>query len=83
MFDDGAVPPLSPHAPQDWPAILTTTQVALLLVVNDQTIRTMIERGELPAARVGKQWRIAAEDVWPFVPPGIRATWPQGRWRTQ
>ncbi len=75
--------PLSPHDPQDWPAILTTTQVARLLVVNDQTIRTMINRGELPASRVGKVWRIAAEDVWPFVPPGIRATWPAGPWSSR
>jgi excisionase family DNA binding protein len=73
---------LSPHDPQDWPAILTTTQVARLLVVNGQTIRTMIDRGELPAVRVGKLWRIAAEDVWPFVPPGIRATWTDGPWRS-
>ena len=75
-------PSLSPHRPQDWPAILTTTQAARLLGVNDQTIRNLIEQGELPASRVGKLWRIAAEDVWPFVPPGIRATWPAGPWTT-
>jgi len=51
-----------------------------VLAVNDQTIRRMIEDSELPAVRVGKLWRIAAEDVWPFVPPGIRATWSEGPW---
>jgi excisionase family DNA binding protein len=78
------VPPLlSPHKPHEWPAILTTTQVASLLSISDQTVRTLIDRCELPATRVGKPWRIAAEDVWPFVPPGIRATWPAGPWRDQ
>ena len=40
----------------------------------------MIALQELPASRVGKLWRIAAEDVWPLVPPGIRARWPDGPW---
>ena len=61
---------------------LDATQAARLLGVNDQTIRNLIQQGELPASRVGKLWRIAAEDVWPFIPPGIRATWPAGPWTT-
>jgi len=72
---------LSLHAPEDWPEVLTTTQVAGLLAINRETVRQMIERHELPAARVGRLWRVAPEDVWPFVPPGIRARWPPGAWR--
>ena len=30
---------------------------------NEKTIRLMIARGELPAFRCGKQWRISAETV--------------------
>jgi hypothetical protein len=41
----------------------------------------MIDRRELQAARVGKLWRIAAEEVWPLIPPPIRAQWPHGPWR--
>ncbi len=71
------------HTPQDWPAVLTTTQVANLLAVDRQTILSLIGRGQLPASRVGKPYRIAPEDVWPFVPPGIRDRWPPGPWREE
>ena len=81
LVDDAGVPaPLSLHEPQHWPPVLTTSQVADLLKVNRQTILAMIARQELPASRVGKLWRIAAEDVWPLVPPGIRSRWPDGPW---
>ena len=81
MTDDARVPPpLSLHRPQDWPPVLTTTQVAALLSVDRQTILAMLRRGDLKGVRVGKPWRIAPEDVWPFVPPGIRARWPEGPW---
>ncbi len=80
---DGAVPSaLSIHKPQDWPTVLTSGQVAEILVLHRQTIQSMITRGELPAVKAGKLWRIAPEDVWPFVPPGIRARWPDGPWRS-
>ena len=81
LVDDVAVPsPLSLHAPENWPEVLTTTQVAELLAIDRQTVLRMIHRDELPASRVGKVWRIAPEDIWPFVPPGIRARWPDGPW---
>jgi excisionase family DNA binding protein len=74
-------PPLSLRKPQDWPSVLTTTQIRRAAVGQRQTVLRMIARRELPASRVGKLWRIAPEDVWPFVPPGIRARWPDGPWR--
>jgi excisionase family DNA binding protein len=73
-------PELSIHRPQDWPAVLTSGQVAEILVLHRQTVQSMISRGELAAVKAGKLWRIAPEDVWPFVPPGIRAGWPDGPW---
>jgi excisionase family DNA binding protein len=72
---------LSLRNPQDWPPLLTVTQVAELLLLNRQTVLAMIDRKELPAVKAGKRWRIAPEDVWPFVPSGIRARWPEGPWR--
>lgn len=77
------MPPLSLHAPEEWPPLLSVTQVAELFVVNRQTVQAWIDRGDLPAVKVGKLWRIAPEDVWPWVPRTIRASWPQGRWSTQ
>jgi excisionase family DNA binding protein len=81
LVDDAGVPsPLSLHEPQHWPPVLSTSQVADLLQVNRQTILAMIARQELAASRVGKLWRIAAEDVWPLVPTSIRSRWPAGPW---
>lgn len=43
--------------------LLTTRQVQALLRVDRTTIYRMVENGELPALRVGKQWRFAREQV--------------------
>jgi excisionase family DNA binding protein len=74
-------PPLSLHEPQTWPLLLSATQVAGLLLVDRQTVAAMIDRGELEGSKIGKQWRIAPEDVWPLIPSGVRARWPPGPWR--
>ena len=74
-------PPLDLHAPQTWPQLLSATEVAGLLLIDRQTVVLMIDRGELAGVKVGKQWRIAPEDVWPLIPPGVRARWPPGPWR--
>lgn len=38
-------------------------QVAQLLKVAEKTIYTMAQRGELPAFKVGGQWRFKREDL--------------------
>lgn len=43
--------------------LLTTKQVQALLRVDRTTIYRMVEGGQLPAIRVGKQWRFAKSDV--------------------
>lgn len=43
--------------------LLTTKQVQQLLRVDRTTIYRMVESGQLPAIRVGKQWRFAQEQV--------------------
>jgi excisionase family DNA binding protein len=81
--DDPRVPPpLSLHEPHTWPQLLSATQVAGLLLVDRQTVVAMIDRGELAGSKIGKQWRIAPEDVWPLIPAGVRARWPPGPWRS-
>ena len=42
---------------------LTTKQVQAMLQVDRTTIYRMVESSQLPAVRVGKQWRFAAADV--------------------
>ncbi len=45
---------------------LTTRQVATLLNVNPKTVLRLIQRGQLPARKVGRVWRISprALDAW-------------------
>ncbi|HEY3341998.1 MAG TPA: helix-turn-helix domain-containing protein [Anaerolineae bacterium] len=43
--------------------LLTTNQVQQLLQVNRTTIYRMVESGQLPAIRVGKQWRFSRTDI--------------------
>jgi putative molybdopterin biosynthesis protein len=43
-------------------AFLTVAEVADLLKLNQQTVRNWIDRGELPAYRVGRRVRIARAD---------------------
>jgi excisionase family DNA binding protein len=43
--------------------LLTTKQVQTILQVDRTTIYRMVEAGQLPAVRVGKQWRFARADV--------------------
>ncbi len=78
--DDRTMASYSIHRPENWPAVLTSGEAAAILGLNRQTIQSMIARGELPAVKAGKLWRIAPEDIWQFVPPGIRSRWPAGPW---
>ncbi len=43
--------------------LLTTDEVAERLRVSKQTIRNMIDRGELRAVKVGRQYRVVSADV--------------------
>jgi excisionase family DNA binding protein len=76
-------PALSLHRPDEWPEVLSVSQVSNLLAIGRAAVIAAIERGELSAIAIGGQYRIAAESVWRLVPDEIRATWPEGRWRTQ
>ena len=47
----------------------TIFEVADLLQFHHQTIRRMIRSGELPAKKLGKEWRIKKEDLEAFTTP--------------
>ena len=44
-------------------AFLTTEEVLGCLKVNPRTIYRLIKSGELPAVRVGRQWRFRRADL--------------------
>lgn len=48
---------------QELPAILTVPQVAEYLQLKEVTVRRMLARGEIKAAKIGKEWRIRKADV--------------------
>ena len=43
--------------------ILTVKEAAQLLKTTRQQIRKMIQNGELPAVKVGREWRIPMESI--------------------
>lgn len=43
--------------------VLTVKEVAVLLKTTRQQIRKMIQAGELPAVKVGREWRILEEQI--------------------
>ncbi len=48
---------------QEWPDVMTVAQVAGYLQLAENTVRGLIGRKELPAAKIGKSYRIRKEDV--------------------
>ena len=51
------------HPSDPPPRLLTIKEVASLLQVSDKTVRRLIEREELPAMKLGAQWRIDPRDL--------------------
>jgi excisionase family DNA binding protein len=45
------------------PRFLTVAEVASMLRVSTMTVYRLIKSGQLPAARVGKSYRVREEDV--------------------
>lgn len=45
------------------PRFMTTDEVLGYLRVNSRTIYRLIRRGDLPAVRVGRQWRFRQSDL--------------------
>ena len=45
------------------PSFLTTEEVLGCLKVTPRTIYRLIREGDLPAVRVGRQWRFRREDL--------------------
>ena len=45
--------------------LISVTQAAHMLNVHPATIRRMIARGDLPATRIGRIWRVNPNDLMP------------------
>ena len=51
------------HSKASKSAFLTTEEVLGCLKVNPRTIYRLIKSGELPAVRIGRQWRFRRSDL--------------------
>jgi excisionase family DNA binding protein len=63
------------------PPLLTVSEVAERLRVSVKTVRRLVERGQVPALRVGTQIRIDRDefDAWLYgVPPAVLLLRPEG-----
>lgn len=49
------------------PVFLSTSEVAALIGVKVRTVRRLIEKGSLPAARIGRERRIFEDDLRMFL----------------
>ncbi|MGH8398898.1 MAG: helix-turn-helix domain-containing protein [Gammaproteobacteria bacterium] len=47
--------------------MLTLEEVAYRLSVSVQTVRRLIDKGQLKGIRVGKQWRVRPEDLEDYI----------------
>ncbi|WP_423774823.1 helix-turn-helix domain-containing protein [Bacteroides heparinolyticus] len=54
---------VEPYECLDLPGILKPTEVAEFLCIHKNTVYKLIRRGDLPAFRVGKSWRIQRNDL--------------------
>lgn len=63
------ITPTDPTGP-----VLTVAEAAVRLRLNEQTVRVKCSTGEIPAARVGRQYRIPARVVDAMLTPTERAS---------
>jgi excisionase family DNA binding protein len=54
---------VSARSGQNFTAFMTTEEVLNCLKVNPRTIYRLIRSGELPAVRIGRQWRFRRSDL--------------------
>ncbi len=45
------------------PQLMTTKQVSDYLQMCKETVYELIKKGDLPAVKIGKQWRFKAEEI--------------------
>lgn len=52
---------------QPYESLITISESAALLRVSEKTVRRWIKAGDLPAAKLGAQWRIRSRDLQDFI----------------
>jgi excisionase family DNA binding protein len=63
--------------------VLTVKAAAELLEVDPKTVYRLVERGQLPAFKVGKQWRMRLSDLEAWIEGQVRARETTGTYRAR
>lgn len=71
---------MTTHAPADTgttttPELLTVAEVATHLRVSTMTVRRWIDAGDLPAVKVGRQRRVAVDDLNAYLQAAGTSSW--------
>lgn len=61
--------------------ILTIRQLAEYLMVSEKTVYRMLDRNQLPAMRVGAQWRFRRNDIDAWLTDEVRRVEHHGRFQ--
>jgi len=68
-----------PHSTEIAGDILTIRQLAEYLMVSEKTVYRMLDRSELPAMRVGAQWRFRKQDIDAWLADEVRRVEYEGK----
>ena len=64
MFEHGASMRLGQAVPAvEEPEVLTLEQLAELLAVDEETLKELVETGEIPGRKIGPHWRFSRRAV--------------------
>lgn len=63
----------------EYPPLLSTAETAKILNVTTQTVRSMIDGGDLPASRIRKDYRIYLESVIEILVDNLTTGTPRAR----
>ena len=63
-----------PESPVEQVRFLTVAEVAAMMRVSKMTVYRLVHAGELPAARVGRSFRVTERDVHAYLDRAYRST---------
>lgn len=72
--ESAPAPPAEPSAAAPTGEVLTLAEAAELLRVDEDDVRALVESGELPARRIGTQWRLTRTALLAWLGSGGGAT---------
>ena len=57
----------APKCKEDYPEIMTVTQVAEYFQISEMTTYKLVQEGTIPAFKIGRHWRVKRDDLDVFI----------------